>query len=387
MSFYKDYAETYRSNRSIWEMDTWPAEFDVVIIGAGFTGLYAALYIKRRMSQLNVMVMDKGGRTMGASSRNAGFVCFGSPTEILSDIETMGEGATVDLIRERYIGTQALKRLFDQEVDLKFNGGSEVFREGSDRPSVLQPNEVKLVNTIIESATGLRNCYQEFDPSQYGLKYMSGFLHTPYEGEVNPAKMLRTLTKRVEDLGVTVCHRVSYIEHEGINDTDLRIATSDGIILAKNLIFCTNALGRIENDKLDIRPGKNQVYVTNEIAHNLKGTYHLDEGYIYFRSVGRRILIGGGRHLKPDNNDALIFDEEIESYLLDLLRTHVQTNETIAFEHQWMGHIGIGAMKSPIVERTAKNVFIGLRMGGMGVALAPAVGYRLSDLLNESINV
>ena len=386
MSFHKDYVETYRSNRSFWEKGTWPTNFDVVIIGAGFTGLYTALYIKQCLSHLNVMVMDRGGMTLGASSRNAGFVCFGSPTEILSDIETMGEEATVDLIRERYIGTQAIKMIFKHNVELAFNGGSEVFREGSSRPSGLDMSELQLVNRLIERATGLRNGYREVDPSESGLKQVSSILHTPYEGVVNPAKMLKSLTKRVEAMGVRVCHRLSYTGHVGDDDGVIRIETSEGRICANHLIFCTNALGMDASNGFDVRPGKNQVYVTNELSHNLKGTYHMDAGYIYFRGVDRRILIGGGRHLKLENDDALIFSEEIESYLMEILNTHVETNDTISFEHAWMGHIGIGALKSPIVKKISQNVYVGLRMGGMGVALAPAVGHQLSDLLNESIN-
>jgi gamma-glutamylputrescine oxidase len=47
-----------------------------------------------------------------------------------------------------------------------------------------------------------------------------------------------------------------------------------------------------------VKPGRGQVIITSEMEHlPFKGSFHFDEGYYYFRNVGKRVLFGGGRNL------------------------------------------------------------------------------------------
>jgi glycine/D-amino acid oxidase-like deaminating enzyme len=61
---------------SIWEKETFYAPQDIIIAGSGFTGLWAAYYLKKKNPALKIMVVDRGITPMGASTRNAGFCLF-----------------------------------------------------------------------------------------------------------------------------------------------------------------------------------------------------------------------------------------------------------------------------------------------------------------------
>jgi glycine/D-amino acid oxidase-like deaminating enzyme len=60
--------------------------------GSGFAGLWSALFLKKKHPEAKVTLLDRGLIPTGASTRNAGFACFGSLTELVHDAETMGTG-------------------------------------------------------------------------------------------------------------------------------------------------------------------------------------------------------------------------------------------------------------------------------------------------------
>ncbi len=75
---------------SIWEYETYHYHWDVCIIGSGISGLSTGISILERSPGTKVLVVDRWFIPIGASTRNAGFSCFGSPSEILDDIHQMG---------------------------------------------------------------------------------------------------------------------------------------------------------------------------------------------------------------------------------------------------------------------------------------------------------
>jgi gamma-glutamylputrescine oxidase len=53
-------------------------------------------------------------------------------------------------------------------------------------------------------------------------------------------------------------------------------------------------------------------------------------------------------------------------------------NESFTIDYRWSGIMGIGSEKLPIMEEVSDNIFCAVRMGGMGVALAPLVGEKIA---------
>ena len=115
----------------------------------------------------------------------------------------------------------------------------------------------------------------------------------------------------------------------------------------------------------------------------IKGTFHLDEGYYYFRNVGNRILLGGGRNLDFKAEETSEFGETplVQNRLEELLKTIILPETPFQIDRRWSGIMGVGNQKKPIVKPLSNRVFCGVRMGGMGIAIGSSVGKELAALV------
>ena len=111
---------------SFWEQDAM-LEADRLVIGAGLIGLLTALEWRDAHADARIVVLERGLLPSGASSRNAGFACFGSLTELLGDIDAVGMDATVALVERRWHGLARLRaRVADMTMALENHGGFEL---------------------------------------------------------------------------------------------------------------------------------------------------------------------------------------------------------------------------------------------------------------------
>ena len=84
-------------NLSYWEQKTWLNKVDYTIVGSGIVGLSTALHLKKKMPKAKIVILEKGLFPQGASTKNAGFACFGSLSEILQDLESHTSDEVVEL--------------------------------------------------------------------------------------------------------------------------------------------------------------------------------------------------------------------------------------------------------------------------------------------------
>ena len=120
---------------SIWEKETFFAPQDIIIVGSGFVGLWSAFYLKKKHPELKITIIDRGIIPAGASTRNAGFACFGSLSELIYDIKTMGVDKTLSLVEMRYKGLERIQKHFDV-----FRVYAEVFNYNIASMRVLEKN-------------------------------------------------------------------------------------------------------------------------------------------------------------------------------------------------------------------------------------------------------
>ena len=121
-------------NLSYWETKTWFSNIDFCIIGSGLTGLNCALGLKERFPKSKILILERGILPNGASTKNAGFACFGSVSEILDDLNSHTEEEVMQLIQKRLKGLNLLrKNLGDQNIGYKEYGGYELFTK-EDQP-------------------------------------------------------------------------------------------------------------------------------------------------------------------------------------------------------------------------------------------------------------
>src|ERR1700743_2820411 len=115
---------------SYWERTAFIDNADVIIIGSGLVGLSAALHLKKQEPALKVLVLERGFLPTGASTKNAGFACFGTVSEQLASLERSPEDEVEKLVNHKGRDLQRQREnLGDANIDYYQHGGYELFTD------------------------------------------------------------------------------------------------------------------------------------------------------------------------------------------------------------------------------------------------------------------
>jgi gamma-glutamylputrescine oxidase len=370
---------------SYWERTAFIDNADVIIIGSGIVGLSAALHLKKRQPGLKVLVLERGFLPTGASTKNAGFACFGSVSEQLVSIEKSSEEEVARLVNYKWRGLQRLREnLGDANIDYQQHGGYEIFMTGDEENADHCLSQVERLNKLFKEAIGHSDIYSPANSkiADFGFKGVSRMIYTPYEGQIHTGKMMRTLLNKVYDLGVMVLNncRIQKIENE---ENYISLKTSQGDFKTGKVILATNAFAAQLFPELKVIPGRGQVLITRPVEGlKLKGTYHLDEGYYYFRNIDGRVLFGGGRNLDYKAEETWDFGhtETVKNKLVTYLKEIILPEQAFEVDYWWSGIMGFGEEIMPIVKQVETNIFCAVRCNGMGVAMGSLVGEEVAEL-------
>ncbi|MEQ9186659.1 MAG: FAD-dependent oxidoreductase [Cryomorphaceae bacterium] len=364
---------------SYWERESL-LHADVVIVGAGITGLSAAASIKEQFPKKSVTVLERSIIPFGASTRNAGFACFGSLTEVLSDMHSMGDESARDLMFQRWMGLKITrKRLSDASIGFEDAGGYELI--GKEQYQALEC--IEAVNQLVHDflPNYIQDCSDvkaEMDVSADGA-----LVSMSQEGQVHTGSLMASLERYVTSIGVSIKTGA-----EVIAVASDRVEVRDPFrrefeIRAENVVICTNAFAK-KLVPTETEPGRGQVFITHPIRGlKFRGNLHIEEGFYYLRNVEDRMLFGGGRNK--------FFDEEKthEMYTSQAVQTHLEEKLRLLFEpsvqwevdQRWSGIMAFGKDKTPIVERSPEGWILAVKMSGMGIALAGYIGEEVAALI------
>lgn len=370
-------------NLSYWEIKSYLSNIDYTIVGSGIVGLNCALRLRERFPKSNIVVLERGVLPQGASSKNAGFACFGSLSEILDDLITHSEQDVVQLIERRRRGLDLLRQtLSDQAIDYRQYGGYELFDQHDLKGYDYCMSQMSKVNALLKPH--FKANVFEIKDNLFNFKNIQPqLIFTPLEGQIDTGKTMRSLTELVLSKGILILNSVSvqHFEDFGIN---VLIETDKFKFKTNQLLICTNGFAsKFIGEK--VKPARAQVVITKPIKDlKIKGTFHLDKGYYYFRNIDSRILLGGGRNLdfQTEETTQMALTEIVQNKLDELLKWTILPNSPFEIEHRWSGIMGVGNSKKPIVKQLSDNVFCGVRLGGMGIAIGSHVGRELADLVN-----
>jgi hypothetical protein len=376
-------------NISYWEKETFFNRIDLLIVGSGIVGINVALAYKKLFPKSKVVILERGILPLGASTKNAGFACIGSASELLSDLENRNEAAVFNLVNDRKVGLGLLRKLLgDKAIDYQEFGGFELF---NDNDSFEKCND-KLVylNNHLSAITGNKNTYTIADDliKKFGFKGVAHLLKNNFEGQIDTGKMMVKLLQLAIKKGIVILNGVEVKSIESINVEHAAVILHDNdVIKANKVLICTNGFAKKLLPTLDIVPGRAQVLITSEIENlKIKGAFHFDSGYYYFRNINNRVLFGGGRNLDFTGETTTAFGTTplIQQKLIDMLQHIILPNQPFEIEQTWSGIMGLGESKQPIIEQVKSNVYCAVRMGGMGVAIGTLVGKKAADLITKN---
>lgn len=366
---------------SVWELETFYRKRDVIIIGAGFTGLWTAISIKEKYPEKSVLIIERSSVPLGASTRNAGFACFGSLTEIIADSEKMGWEKTLDLVKMRFEGLKKIQTYFtNPEIDFELNGGFEILNH--DKPL----HRIDEVNKKLKPITGLKETYflNQNKIKEFGLGKSEYLIENPCEGSLHSGKLLQKLVEKCHELKVEFLFgkEVKSIA-EKANEIEVQLPENI-LIISNQLIQCTNAFASQFLYNEEIIPARGQIILTEPVENlKLKGTFHYDEGFYYFRNLGNRILLGGGRNqdFKTEETTAFETTEFLQNHLENFLKEVIVPNQDVKISMRWSGIMAMGTEKTPIIKQISERQFCAVRLSGMGVALAPKIGEIVAEMI------
>lgn len=371
---------------SYWERTAFIDHADVIIIGSGLVGLSAALHLKKRQPTLKVLVLERGFLPSGASTKNAGFACFGTVSEQISTINQSSEDEAMRLVAYKWRGLQRLREnLGDANIDYRQHGGHELFMEDETEAAKGSIDQIDRLNNLLKQAIDQPDIYAVADAkiADFGFNKVSHIIYNPYEGQLHTGKMMRTLLYKVYNLGVLVLNNcsISGMEQEG---NHISLTTSQGNFKAGKVILATNAFASQLFPELKVIPGRGQVLVTKPVPGlKLKGTYHFNEGYYYFRNIDGRVLFGGGRNLDYKAEETWDFGhtDTVKEKLISYLNEVILPGQQTEIDYWWSGIMGFGEEITPIVKQVQPNIFCAVRCNGMGVAMGSLVGEEVAELV------
>lgn len=373
---------------SFWEKNTYFDGLDLLIIGGGLVGLHSAISVKQRKPDWRILVVDRGGfLPYGASTRNAGFACFGSISELIDDEQLSGADAVMELVERRYRGLELMRRrLGDSGIGYEPFGGYELFTSYDSQISENCIEKMHEYNLVLERMLGIKEVFSLADQQikSMGLASIQRMIFNRAEGQIDTGKMMQSLLSFARSKDIEVLNGV---EVKGWSETGsgLCIETAQGFSFnASQVLLTTNAFAAELLPDLELSPGRAQVLVTSPVEGlKLRGSFHYDRGYYYFRNVGNRVLLGGGRNLDFSAEQTTTFGLTalVQDRLDSMLKEIILPGKPFQIEHRWSGIMGLGPEKKPIIRRLSPGISCAVRMGGMGVAIGALVGEEAAEVI------
>ncbi len=363
-------------------------EADCLIVGGGLIGLLTALEWHDAHADARIVVLERGLLPSGASSRNAGFACFGSLTELLGDIDAVGIDATAALVERRWRGLARLReRVGDAAMALENQGGFELLT-ASQLPALEHLDAINAALQPIFGEAVFRSQPAALAACRFGPQ-IHALVGNRFESQLHAGKLMRTLYALAGARGIEIRTGATVTAIED-GEEYVAVQVSNGAddnaltFSAARVALCTNGMIDSLAPQLGIEPARGQILVTEPIADlHLRGCYHFDEGFYYFRNVGNRILLGGARNrdFQSERTTTMGVTDTIQEALQMMLEKVILPGRSIGIDQRWSGLMGFTVDKQPVVQKLSAHVAVGFGCNGMGVALGADIAQRTAALL------
>ena len=354
-----------------------PKHVDVAVIGAGYSGLSAALTLAR--AGRSVVVLEAGAPGEGASSRNGG-MCGDALKPSLAELtKRYGGHLAIALLKEAREALDFLADFIEQEgIECHFSRMGRF--TGALKPG--QYEEMARISETLKKAIGY-----EFDMversevrQELGSDLYVGGRVTHQHGGLHPALYHRGLLQRALAAGAQVAGEtpMTGLRREMRGFT---VATPGGEIEAGHVIVTTNGYTGSESGWLRRRviPVTSYIIATEELSDNLmrqlmpKGRMVTDTNrlLVYYRPShdGKRILFGGRAHYRP--TDLKEAGAVLRRYMI---RLFPELSE-VRLSHSWFGFIAYSFDRLPHAG-IHDGVHYALGYCGSGVVMATWLGRK-----------
>jgi glycine/D-amino acid oxidase-like deaminating enzyme len=329
---------------------------DVEVVGAGMTGISAALTLAR--AGLRVRVRDARRVAEGASGRNGGFALRGGATSYDNAREQLGREQAAAYWRATEAALDRLAAL----------GGDALRRVGSLRLADDQAEREEL--RLEYDALREDGLDAEWRDSVHGGRFPGAIFH-PRDGATQPARLVRRLAAHAAAAGADVVegNRVSSLDEL---EAEHVVVATDG--------YPSGLLGALADA---IVPTRGQVLVTEPLGERLFACPHYSRhGFDYWQQTPEgRIVAGGFRDYAFD--DEWTAEEATTPAIQGALESFVTelAGRPLHVERRWAGIFGSVRDKLPLAGRVDGRVWVAAGYSGHG----NVVGFLCGELVGRAI--
>lgn len=364
---------------------------DVVVIGGGYTGLSAALELRRRGVEVTLLEANAVG--WGCAGRNAGFVLPGSGRLGYGALKKhYGESTAKAIIGEFYAAPEALRELIAQEqldVDMAEGGYLKIAHKPAHFNTFEQqyqelPDEFKTYLQLIDQ--------QQLTDNLLQTKQQFGGLYNSSSFGINPLKMATAMAELVCKAGGTICHHSPVVEYRK-EGNHYKVKTPNGEITCDKVVLATNAY--TPNRSLPVFyksqfPVLSSVLVTHPLEDEQLACFK-QEGLLcmdtralkyYYRLLPDNRVLFGGRGAIAGRNHA---SPAIKNKLLNALKSSFPSLNDARLDYFWSGWVSVSQDEIPHIGALPNepDVFYAMGYCGSGVAYTHTAGKRIAQLMTN----
>lgn len=372
-------------------------DVDVVIVGAGFTGLWTAREILRRDPSRSVLVCEANTAGFGASGRNGAWLSAGvavSPAEL-------ARRTSPTIARDTIL---AMRDTVDAVIDACDTDGIDArIRKGGLLRIARGPQEIPAMRAgfdqvaAVDAADDLQLLSAQETAARVRVQDALGALYDPHAAAVHPGRLVRGLARSVETAGATIVERTPVTQVLPASPgSRARVVTPTGRVTADAVIVACEAwVSQLPDRRRDVLPLYSLIVLTEPIedrvwqqigwdGHELLSSHRYTVDYLS-RTVDGRVLFGGrgapyhfGSRIDP------AYDQHSLTHdlLRDQLRTWFPALTDIGFASAWGGPLAMPRDWMPTFHfDPATGIGGAYGYTGQGVGTSNLAGRVLADLI------
>jgi glycine/D-amino acid oxidase-like deaminating enzyme len=366
-----------------------PASVDVCIIGAGYTGLWTALYLRRAAPHLRVVVLEAEHAGFGASGRNGGWLTGGFAWNHDRYLAQSSPEAVRAIVQAMQISVAEILAVCKAAgIDADIHPTEELMV--ATNPAQLARLRAEVATRIHWGETGIQTLDASALAQRISIPGAMAAMLVPNVARIQPAKLATGLARLVEAEGTEIFEqtRVTAL-HSG------RVETTRGPVTATTILRATEGFtGQFPGHRRDLLPLNSAQIITAPLpdgvwakigwqGHEIVGDFA--NAYCYCQRTNDGRIAVGGRGIPYRFNNGLddngTPDAETIRRLIATLHRHFPAAIGQPIDHAWCGTLGVPRDWCASVSFDPKTR-IGSAGGyvGVGVSTSNLAGRTLADL-------
>lgn len=359
---------------------------DVCVVGAGYTGLSAALHLAEKGYSVVLLESEKVG--WGASGRNGGQVAPGHNMAHEELITKVGRQAADSLWQMSLDSVDLVKQLIaDHQIQCDLKQG--VLHVAAKPSHVAQMRETVSYKQDVLGYQGIEFIPDSEVQAMLGTERYYGGEYWKDGAHLHPLNYALGLAEAAVKAGVRICEdsRVTEYSTGATPGKSTEVRTADGVVKTKFILLaCNGYLGKLEPRVAGkIMPINNFILATEPLSEELCRRINRDDVAVadskfvinYFKLSGdNRLLWGGGENYSSK------FPADIGSFVRKYMLEFYPELKDIRIDYGWGGTLAITLNRMPHFDRVEDNLFVAQGYSGHGVALATLGGKLMAEAIS-----